>query len=70
MTDLIHAYTKPGITYPGFVNASIDDDGTVVLMVRSDPKEVGGIHVCGMTATLRLTKEEWNAVKAGLALAP
>jgi hypothetical protein len=47
MTDCIAAYTKRDQIFPGYVNASREDDGTVVVTVRGDPKTVDGIYICG-----------------------
>ena len=47
MTDLITAYTKPGANYPGYVNVSRDDDGSIIITTRGDPKIVQGAFVCG-----------------------
>lgn len=48
MSKLIGAMTKPGAEYPGYVNASRDDDGSIVLTVRGDPEfREDGAYVCG-----------------------
>lgn len=47
MTNLVHAYTKPGASYPGYVNVKRADDGSVVLTARGDPASRMGAFVCG-----------------------
>lgn len=43
----VAAYTKPGSNYPGYMNATRLDDGSVRLTVRSDPKiQENGCHIC------------------------
>ncbi len=44
--DLIGAYTKPGGSYPGYINASRDGD-QVVLTVRGDPTMHDAAYICG-----------------------
>lgn len=55
MTDPIYAYTKTGSTYPGYVNAKRNEDGSVVLTVRGDMKDGGG-----QTAVLSMSEYEWG----------
>lgn len=43
----IAAYTNPGADYPGYVNVSQDDDGSIVVTTRGDPKKVDGSYLCG-----------------------
>ena len=47
MAKCLAAYTKPGASYPGYVNISREDDGTVSLFVRGDPTITDGAYVCG-----------------------
>jgi hypothetical protein len=47
MRDLIYADTKPGVSYPGYVNFTREDDGSVTLVVRGDPSSHDGVYVCG-----------------------
>jgi hypothetical protein len=47
---LIGAYTTLGPIYPGYVNASRDDDGSVVVTTRGDPETREGIYICGHAA--------------------
>lgn len=44
--ELIGAYTKTGINYPGYINASRDGD-LVFLTVRGDPTTHHGVYICG-----------------------
>lgn len=46
MTDLVTAYTKPGVSYPGYVNITRQDDGSVRLIVRADPETEHGCFIC------------------------
>lgn len=47
MTKLLVAYTKPGSDYPGYVNLTEQDDGSVILTVRGDPTVAKGRYICG-----------------------
>jgi hypothetical protein len=47
MSELITAYTKMTGTYPGYINVSREDDGTVVIIVRADPTTRPGEYICG-----------------------
>lgn len=47
MNKTIAAYTKAGAEYPGYVNATREDDGTVSLTVRADPQKREGCFICG-----------------------
>lgn len=44
--ELIGAYTKPGGSYPGYINASRDGD-RIVLTVRGDPSRHDAAFICG-----------------------
>lgn len=44
--ELIGAYTKPGASFPGYINARRDGE-TVTLTVRGDPTEDEGAFICG-----------------------
>jgi hypothetical protein len=50
MPKLITAYTTLEPIYPGFVNVSRDDDGSVVLYVRGNPETRDGAYICGFAA--------------------
>ena len=47
MRKMIAAYTKLDSVYPGYVNVSSEDDGSVVVTARSDPTKQDGIYICG-----------------------
>ncbi len=40
MTDFVTAYTNttPSVPYPAFINFTVEPDGTVVVLVRSEGK--------------------------------
>jgi hypothetical protein len=44
--ELIGAYTKPGGSYPGYINASRSGD-RIVLTVRGDPTHRDAAFICG-----------------------
>lgn len=43
----ITAHTNPDPIYPGFVNFTRNDNGTVTVIVRADPKKVESEYICG-----------------------
>jgi len=45
--SLIAAHTTFAPLFPGYVNVSRDDDGTVVITARGDPQTVDGVYICG-----------------------
>lgn len=48
MVRYIGAMTKDGADYPGYVNATQDDDGSIVLTVRGDPTiRENSAFICG-----------------------
>lgn len=47
MSDLVTAYTKGDVSYPGYVNITRQDDGTIRLIVRADAKIQHGCYLCG-----------------------
>lgn len=47
MSKCIAAHTNADPTYPGYVNFTREDDGSVTVIVRGDPKSVEGIYICG-----------------------
>lgn len=47
MTRTLGAHTNPGSLYPGYVNFTREDDGTVTVYLRGDPATVDGVFVCG-----------------------
>ena len=69
MSGLIYADTKCEPSYPGYVNFTREADGSVTLVVRSDPKTVNGSYVQvfeGQTAVIRLSAEEFDALARGI----
>lgn len=51
MTKLITAFTTPAPLYPGFINISREDDGSVVLLMRGDPNvREDSSYICGYAA--------------------
>ena len=47
MGKCIAAHTNPGADYPGYINFTREDDGTVSVHFRGDPSKVEGVYVCG-----------------------
>jgi hypothetical protein len=47
MRKCIAAHTNPGVEYPGYINFTRNDDGTVTVFLRGDPKKIDGGFVCG-----------------------
>lgn len=47
MSKCIVAHTNLDPTYPGYVNFTRNDDGTVTVIVRGDPTKVEGVYICG-----------------------
>lgn len=47
MPKFIAAHTNPGWAYPGYINFTSEDDGTVSIYLRGDPSTVEGCYVCG-----------------------
>lgn len=48
MGKCLHAYTKRDPIYPGYINFTREDDGSVSVYLRGDPKTVEGAgYVCG-----------------------
>lgn len=47
MAKYMAAHTTFAPIYPGYVNFSRDDDGSVIVIARGDPKIVDGIYICG-----------------------
>lgn len=47
MSKCIAAHTNFDPSYPGYVNFTRNDDGTVTVIVRADPKKVEGSYICG-----------------------
>jgi hypothetical protein len=50
MSKLIAAHTNLDQQYPGYINFSREDDGTVSVHFRGDPSVVYGCYVCGFAA--------------------
>lgn len=61
MRKYIAACTTMAPSYPGYVNFSHDDDGSVVVITRGDP--TGDGHE-GKTVSVRLTADEWKELIA------
>lgn len=47
MTKLIGAHTNLNSVYPGYINFTREDDGTVSVYLRGDPSTREGVYVCG-----------------------
>jgi hypothetical protein len=47
MSKCIAAHTNPGSDYPGYINFTREDDGTITVHFRGDPSKVEGAYVCG-----------------------
>lgn len=47
MSKCISAHTNPGSQYPGYINFTREDDGSVSIHFRGDPAAVEGVYVCG-----------------------
>ena len=47
MSNLIAAHTNFDPTYPGYINFTRENDGTVSVYLRGDPVIVSGCYVCG-----------------------
>ena len=69
MTKNISAYTSTEIHYPQFFNVSEDGDDVVIIM-RQPAKfdELKGYVVCGVTTSIKITKEDWQGISNQIAL--
>ena len=47
MSKCIAAHTNLDPSYPGYINFTREDDGTVSVHFRGDPSKVDGAYVCG-----------------------
>lgn len=47
MEKVIFAYTNFDPIWPGYINVSKNDDGTVTVILRGDPKKQNGSYICG-----------------------
>jgi hypothetical protein len=47
MSKTITACTTLAPLFPGYINASRNEDGSVIVTVRGDPKSVDGAYICG-----------------------
>lgn len=47
MSNCITAHTNAGATYPGFINFTREDDGSVSVYLRGDPSIKDGVYICG-----------------------
>lgn len=66
MSETIYAYTMPGDRYPGYVNATREDNGNVRLTVRGDAASKGFGLRPGFTAEITLTEADWLGVVQGV----
>lgn len=46
MGKCIAGHTNPGSEYPGFINFTREDDGSISVHVRGDPSKRDGVYVC------------------------
>lgn len=47
MSKYINAHTNAGAIYPGYINFTREDDGSVSVHLRGDPETKGGVYICG-----------------------
>jgi hypothetical protein len=47
MSKCIAAHTNAATTYPGFINFTREDDGSVSVHFRGNPLPVNGEYICG-----------------------
>lgn len=47
MSKCITAHTNLDDTYPGFINFTREDDGTVSVHLRGNPTTTQGVYICG-----------------------
>ena len=51
MSRCIVALTNPGSQYPGYINFTLEDDGsTITVHFRGNPTTVDGEYICGYAA--------------------
>jgi hypothetical protein len=50
MSKCIAAHTNPGADYPGYINFTREEDGTVSVHLRGNPSKRDGVYVCSHTA--------------------
>lgn len=50
MSKCISAHTNPGSEYPGYINFTREDDGSVTVHFRGEPSKREGCYVCGYAA--------------------
>ena len=72
MSKYLNAHTNRDPSYPGFINFSREDDGSVSVIVRGDPSTHEGCsHVKeGASAKLTLSAADFDALIAGLVPSP
>jgi hypothetical protein len=46
MSKLIAAHTNVGTLYPGYINFTLEDDGSVSVYLRGDPTTKDGCYIC------------------------
>lgn len=47
MSKCLAAYTKPGSQYPGYINYTLETDGSITIHLRGDPTVTKGVYICG-----------------------
>lgn len=67
MSKYLNAHTNRDASYPGFINFSREDDGSVSVLVRGDPSTTGKE---GASAKLTLSAADFDALIAGLVPSP
>lgn len=50
MSKCIAAHTNLGATFPGYINFTREDDGTISVHVRGNPQTLSGSYLCGYAA--------------------
>ncbi|WP_027517901.1 hypothetical protein [Bradyrhizobium sp. WSM1417] len=50
MSKTIYAHTALNPLYPGYINFTREDDGTVSVHLRGDPRSVEASYICGYAA--------------------
>jgi hypothetical protein len=61
MSKYIAACTTMAPSYPGYVNFSRENDGSVTIITRGDPTDRGDES---KTVSVRLTADEWKELVA------
>ena len=50
MSKCLAAHTNPGANFPGYLNFTREDDGSVTVHFRADPSTSKGEYICGYAA--------------------